>query len=170
MTVLGGGAFGTAMAQVCARNGSKVKIWAREPEVIESINQRHTNEMFLSGVSLSHNITATSDVLEALQNTEIVYLVVPTQFLRSVMVKHRADLPIGVPLLCCTKGIERSTLLTPYEILIEELPGKYHNHLAVLSGPSFAKEVALGQPTSVLVASKNPGVSEMVGVFSSVFR
>jgi len=86
-------------------------------------------------------------------------LVIPTPFLRRVMVDNRSTLPVGVPLVCCAKGIENDSLLCPYEILIEELPGKYHPWIAALSGPSFAEEVARGQPTSVLCAAHNPEVA-----------
>lgn len=143
---------GTALAQVLGRKGVQVTIWAREPEVVESINSEHENKTFLSGVKLSENITACGDLAQALEGAEIVLLVIPTPFLRSVIVANRTALPVGVPILCCAKGIENDTLMCPYEILIEELPGKYHHCLSVLSGPSFAKETAEGQPTSVLVA------------------
>jgi glycerol-3-phosphate dehydrogenase (NAD(P)+) len=157
--VLGGGAYGTAMAQVLGRMGKHVKMWVREKEVVESINNRHENEMFLKKIPLSENITATQNIKEALDGAQIVMLVIPTPFLRSTMVANRSVLPVGVPLVCCAKGIENETLECPYEILVEELPGKYHHWIACLSGPSFAEEVALGQPTSVLVASKNVDVA-----------
>merc|ERR1719461_710836 len=92
----------------------------------------------------------------------MVLIVVPTQFLRSVMVKHRDLLPQGVPLVCCSKGIENGTLLTPFEILISELPGKYHKQLCVISGPSFAIELAKGLPTNVLCAAKHHAVAQRV--------
>ena len=162
-TVLGGGAYGTAMAQILARGGKyHVKMWVREPEVKDSINFRHTNDVFLKDVPLNDAVTATNDFVEALQGTNLVYIVIPTPFLRSVMTKHRSDLPKGVPLICCTKGIENGTLLTPYEILIEELPGKYHETLCALSGPTFAREAALGMPSAVLCASRNHQVAESV--------
>jgi len=159
---MGGGAFGTAMAQVLGRNGHKVVMWVREREVAESINERHTNDMFLKGVKISPNITASNNPIEALERTDIVLIVIPTPYLRSVMVKHRDSLPLQVPLVCCTKGIEQGTLLTPYEILVAELPGKYHGMLCAVSGPSFAKEVARGLPTSVLCASKSEKVAQQV--------
>jgi len=158
---MGGGAFGTAMAQVLGRNGHKVVMWVREYEVAESINKNHTNDLFLRGVKISPNITASNDPIEALAGTEIVLIVIPTPYLRSVMIKHRDSLPLQVPLVCCTKGIEQGTLLTPYEILVAELPGKYHDMLCAVSGPSFAKEVAKGLPTNVLCAS----VSENVAIW-----
>jgi glycerol-3-phosphate dehydrogenase (NAD(P)+) len=161
--VLGGGAYGTAMAQVIARqNYCTVKIWAREEETVNLINTLHENKSFLKGVKLSLKISATSDIEYALKGAELVLLVIPTPFLRSVLVSNRSLLPVGVPLVCCSKGIETSTLQMPYEICIEELPGKYHPFLAILSGPSFAEETANGQPTSVLVASLSLQVATSV--------
>jgi glycerol-3-phosphate dehydrogenase len=147
------------MAQVMARGGTKVQMWVRETDVVESINKQHENKAFLKGIKLSTNITATSDIVAALKGAQIVLLVIPTPFLRPVMVANRSTLPVGVPLVCCSKGIENETLQCPYEILIEELPGKYHPWIAALSGPSFAEEAANGQPTSVLVACKNLDVA-----------
>ena len=165
-TVLGGGAFGSAMAQVLARNDVDVKMWVLEESVRDSINKSNKNA-FLKDVPLHERITATNDFEESLEDAELIMIVIPTPFLRDLAVHHRATFPVGVPLVCCTKGIENDTLKTPYEILIEELPGKYHESLAVLSGPSFAKEVAMGMPTSVLVASYDPKISKLVQVSMS---
>ena len=164
--VLGGGAFGSAMAQVLARNDVDVKMWVLEKQVMESINTSNTNS-FLKDVKLHERITATNDFTEALEGAQMIMIVIPTPFLRKLAVQHRSTFPVGVPLVCCTKGIENETLKTPYEILIEELPGKYHESLAVLSGPSFAKEVAMGMPTSVLVASYDAKVSRLIQVSMS---
>jgi hypothetical protein len=120
------------------------------------------NILFMKGLKLSKNIRATNDMSEALAGTEIVMVVIPTPFLRATMIKHRDELPTDTPLVCCTKGIENGTLQTPYEILVEELPGKYHGQLAAVSGPSFAKEVVNGTPTSVLCASHHEAVSKKV--------
>jgi glycerol-3-phosphate dehydrogenase (NAD(P)+) len=166
-SVLGGGAYGTALAQVLARKGANVKMWIREPDVVAAINSKHENTVFLPKVPLEHRITATSNIGEALRDAQLVLLVIPTQFLRQVMVANRSTLPVGVPLVCCAKGVENETLQCPYEILIEELPGKYHHWIAALSGPSFAEEVALGQPTSVLVAAKAVAVAEQIQVAMS---
>jgi glycerol-3-phosphate dehydrogenase (NAD(P)+) len=130
--------------------------------VVNAINTKHENTVFLPGVELDHNISASDVISEALRGAELVLLVIPTPFLRSVMVANRSTLPVGVPLVCCAKGIENHTLLCPYEILVEELPGKYHYWIAALSGPSFAEEVARGQPTSVLVAAKAPEVAVQI--------
>eukprot|EP01060_Flectonema_neradi_P006521 TRINITY_DN14404_c0_g1_i1.p1 TRINITY_DN14404_c0_g1~~TRINITY_DN14404_c0_g1_i1.p1 ORF type:complete len:348 (+),score=90.36 TRINITY_DN14404_c0_g1_i1:48-1091(+) len=154
-TVLGGGAFGTALAHHLARKGTTVKMWVLEDATRDSINDDGENKTFLPGVKLSSGITATSDVAEACKDTELILLVVPTPFIRRWLHQNHYHLPVGVPLVCCSKGIEEKTLDTPYEILVEEMPGKYHKYLAALSGPSFAKEVANGNPTNVTLAADN---------------
>lgn len=163
-SVLGGGAYGTALAQVMARSEhfDKVQMWVRETDAVASINGAHENKLFLPRVELSKKISATNKIEDALRGSQIVLLAVPTPFLRSVLAVNRSTLPVGVPLVCLSKGIETETLQTPYEIMVEELPGKYHPWIAVLSGPSFAEETARGQPTSVLVASKTMAVAAQV--------
>ena len=162
-TVLGGGAFGTAMAEVLGRKGTSVVMWVREPEVVAAINDAHENSVFLRGCPLSANVSATTAFEAAVGGgTELILLVVPTPFLRRFVISHHHLLPRDVPLVCCSKGIENGTLLTPYEILVEELPGKFHPYLCALSGPSFAKEVAQGLPTSVTIASANEALARTV--------
>eukprot|EP01064_Diplonema_japonicum_P036391 TRINITY_DN8154_c0_g1_i1.p1 TRINITY_DN8154_c0_g1~~TRINITY_DN8154_c0_g1_i1.p1 ORF type:complete len:363 (+),score=81.82 TRINITY_DN8154_c0_g1_i1:23-1090(+) len=153
-TVLGGGAFGTALAQHLASKGTKVNMWVLEDDTRHNINDHRENKTFLPGVKLSDNILATGSVRDSIKNTEIVLLVIPTPFIRKWLQNNHAFLPVGVPLICCSKGIEMKTLDTPYEILMEEMPGKYHKHLGALSGPSFAKEVAAGNPTNVTLAAE----------------
>eukprot|EP00002_Diphylleia_rotans_P023889 TRINITY_DN4705_c0_g1_i1.p1 TRINITY_DN4705_c0_g1~~TRINITY_DN4705_c0_g1_i1.p1 ORF type:complete len:346 (-),score=67.49 TRINITY_DN4705_c0_g1_i1:289-1326(-) len=154
-SVLGGGAFGSAMAELIASNNTPVSIYARDPKTVESINTDHTNPSFLGDSKLSTLITATMSIAECVKDTDILMICIPTPFLRDFVVKNRDLIPTGVPIVCCSKGIENNTLLTPFEILIEELPGKYHNQIAALSGPSFAKEVVQHKPTNVTIASQN---------------
>lgn len=151
--VLGGGAFGTAMAHHMAAKGTKVKMWVMEADVVESINTKNENS-FLPGFKLSTNLTATNSVQEAVKDAEIVLLIIPTPFIAQWVEQHQMELPWNVPIVCCSKGIEESTLRSPYEILVDELPGKYHAQLAVISGPSFAKEVVVGLPTNVTCAAE----------------
>ncbi|MBN1947762.1 MAG: NAD(P)-dependent glycerol-3-phosphate dehydrogenase [Bradymonadales bacterium] len=170
--VLGGGAWGTALARLMADNGFDTTIWAREPEVVRSINERHVNEVFLPECPLEPGVSASGSVPETVQDAQCVLVVVPTQFLRAFISLHRDELPTRVPIVTCSKGIENETLQTPYEILRDELPGKYHNFLACLSGPSFAKEVALGLPTNVVVAAPRMDLAESVQklVYGKTFR
>lgn len=162
VSVFGGGGWGTALAQLCARRGYSVRLWAREKEVVDEINERHSNSVFLPDVALSDRIVATQSEPEALEGAEIVLLVVPSQFLRSVVVRIRYLLPAGVPIVSCSKGIEKGSLALMSEVLTDELPGKYHPWLAYLSGPSFAGEVAVGKPANVTLAGKSKEVVRRV--------
>ena len=160
--VFGSGGWGTALAQLCASRGYRVMQWVREPEVFESINERHLNALFLADVPLSSHIVATLDEREALEGAQLVLLVVPSQFMRRVVLRIRYLLPTEAPIVCCSKGIEKESLELMSEILTGELPGKHHPYLTYLSGPSFAKEVAQGKPANVTVAGQSEVVRKRV--------
>ncbi len=143
--VIGGGAWGTALAQVAAADGEEVLLWAREPEVVDSINAAHENALFLKGVALSPAILATAS-LPDLKACEALLVVAPAQHLRTVL----SGLDSGeIPLVLCAKGIEDSTGLLMHEVAHEAAPAA---PLAVLSGPTFAHEVAAGLPAAVTLA------------------
>jgi glycerol-3-phosphate dehydrogenase (NAD(P)+) len=144
----------------------------REPELVQEINQRHRNPLFLPDIPLDGGVVATLDEREALEGAELVLLAVPSQFLRGVVLRIRYDLPVEAPIVCCSKGIEKESLELMSEVLTGELPGKYHPWLTYLSGPSFAREVAQGQPANVTVAGKSKEVRERVMAMlgSPVFR
>jgi len=143
--VVGGGAWGTALAQVCAADDQPVLIWAREPEVIDAINQAHQNKLFLPGIPLSPAIRAT-DMLRELADLDALLLVTPAQHLRAVL----QDLPqLRIPLVLCAKGIEAGSCALMSEVAAELQPDA---PIAVLSGPTFAHEVAAGLPTAVTLA------------------
>ncbi len=160
--VFGSGSWGTALAQLCATRGYRVIQWVREEEVAEAVNRRRENPLFLPGIPLSERISATRDEREALEGADLVLLVVPSQFMRDMILRIRHLLPTEVPIVCCSKGIEKQSLELMSEVLVGELPGKYHPYLACLSGPSFAKEVALGKPANVTVASRTESVRKRV--------
>ena len=146
--VIGGGAWGTALAQVAARGEREVLLWAREPEVVESVNIRHQNDLFLSGVPLSPSIRATCNLGE-LQGVEALLVVAPAQHVRTVL----SQLAVGdIPLVLCAKGIEASSKLLVGEVAHQVAP---YAPLAVLSGPTFAHEVAAGKPTAVTLACED---------------
>ncbi|MEW6439795.1 MAG: NAD(P)H-dependent glycerol-3-phosphate dehydrogenase [bacterium] len=153
--IFGSGGWGTALAQLCALRGYEVSQWVREPEVADSINREHANPVFLPGIPLSPKVQATQDEEEALQGAAVVLLVVPSQFMRQVVTRIRYRLPTQVPIVCCSKGIEKGSLELMSEVLTGELPGKHHPFLSYLSGPSFAREVAEGKPANVTVAGQN---------------
>jgi glycerol-3-phosphate dehydrogenase (NAD(P)+) len=145
--VIGAGAWGTALAQVIAQDGvTDVLIWAREPEVVEAINSHHCNDPFLPDVPLAPSIRATGGLAE-LGECDLILAVAPAQHLRSVL----GDAPIGTtPLILCAKGIEAGTGLLMSEVAAEVCPDA---PLAILSGPTFAHEVAKGLPTAITLAS-----------------
>jgi glycerol-3-phosphate dehydrogenase (NAD(P)+) len=145
--IIGSGAWGTALALVLARAGRDVTLWAHEAETVEAINARHENPVFLPGVALAPAIRATGRIDEAAA-TDAVLLAVPAQHVRAVS----AGLSPRVPVVICTKGIELQSGALMSEVLAETLPGA---RLAVLTGPTFAIEVARGQPTAVTLASSD---------------
>lgn len=160
--VIGGGSFGTALALVIARKGGAVSVWVRSEEQANSANTSGFNEKYLPGVPIPKNITFTTSVVDAVKGAEIVLIAIPTQFLRHFLTSNRSTLPVGSPLVLCAKGVELESLQTPYEILRDELPGKYGKYIAVLSGPSFAKEMAKGLATNVAVAADDPELAKKV--------
>jgi len=162
VTVLGAGHWGTALAHLAGRQGHEVTVWALEPEVVDGINHEHRNPVFLDEVELPGSVRATGDLGESVRGAEMVLVVIPSQFVRSYMVAIREDLPPRIPVVICSKGIEQSTLCTMHQVLKEELPGKHHSGVSVLSGPSFAVEVARQFPTNVTVAAEDHGVAEAI--------
>ena len=157
--VIGGGAWGTALAQVCARPGREVILWAREPEVVESVNARHENTTFLPGIALDPTIRATGDFAD-LAGVAMVLAVPPAQHLRATLMAFAPHVRSGLPIVLCSKGVEQGSLKLMTEVLAETIP---HAAPAVLSGPSFAGEVARGLPTAVTLACPEDGCAEDLG-------
>lgn len=154
--VIGGGAWGTSLALLARRAGRAVALWAREPEVIEGINRDHRNQTYLPGVALDPEIRAVPDPLEAIA-ADAVILAVPAQHLRGLLSAVAGHWPAGVPAVICAKGIERGTCALMSEIVEEALP---EAPPVVLSGPSFAAEVARGLPAAVVLAAAQPHLRE----------
>ncbi len=150
--VLGGGAWGTALAQVAVRAGHDAVLWAREPEVVAGVGADHENRLFLPGVSLDMAVRATSEVAD-LAASDVVLATVPAQHLRGVLQHCVQHFRAGTPVVLCAKGIEQGSLKLMTEVLAETLPAAAP---AVLSGPSFAAEVARGLPTAVTLAAGDP--------------
>jgi len=146
--VIGAGAWGTALAQVCARAGLRVTLQAREPEVVSSINDAHENALFLPRVALDPAIRAAPDMAD-LAACDLILAVAPAQHLRSALAALASHLQAGVPVVLCAKGVEQGSLKLMTEVAAETIPGA---PIAVLSGPSFAGEVARGLPTAVTLA------------------
>ena len=146
--VIGGGAWGTALALVCARAGLATTIYAREPEVVSAINETRENKTFLPGVVFDAPVRATGDLAD-LAAADLVLNVSPAQHLRSSLDAFRPHARAGVPMVLCSKGVEQGSLKLMTEVLNEGLP---QASPAVLSGPSFAIDVARGLPTAVTLA------------------
>jgi glycerol-3-phosphate dehydrogenase (NAD(P)+) len=167
--VIGGGAWGTALASHCAREGLAVRLWAREPEVAAAVNERHENVAYLPGALLPPELLASPRLEEALEGADTVLVVVPSEFARGIYRRIGPLLGRGSVLVSATKGIETDTLRRMSEVAAEEVPA---HPVAVLSGPSFALEVARALPTAVVVASTEHDVAEEVqrGIASRTFR
>lgn len=150
ISVIGAGGWGSALAQLLSARGLPVTIWAHEPSQAEEINMRHTNAKFLPGVALAAGIRATSDLSEAAQ-AGLIVVVPPSQYLRGIAEQlSRADVAAGVPLVCCTKGLEHHTGRLMTQVLEEFFP---ENPVAALSGPNHAEEIARGTPAAAVVAA-----------------
>ncbi len=158
-TVVGGGAWGTALASHCRRAGLPVRFWVREPEVAQAVNDRRENAAFLPGVELPAELRATPRLDEALADAETVLFVVPSEYCRLVYREAHALAPAGAVFVSATKGLEIDTLQRMSEVAEAEAKGR---SVAVLSGPSFAAEVARGLPTAVVVASREHFVAQAV--------
>lgn len=154
LAIIGAGAWGTALAVTAVRAGRGVTLWAREPDVAAAIARTRVNGTFLPGVRLPDAIRATCVLADAARMADVVLLVVPSQHFRAACRSLADVLPGGVPIVICAKGIERGTGLLLEAVAARELPG---SPIAVLSGPTFAHEVAAGHPTAVTVASRDVG-------------
>jgi glycerol-3-phosphate dehydrogenase (NAD(P)+) len=146
--VAGAGAWGTALAQTVCRAGRDTLIWAREPEVVVEIAASRTNAAFLPGVAIDHRLQATSDLAEVAAR-DIVLMVAPAQHVRAMGAKLAPHLAVGKPVVICAKGLEQATGKDLVQVLAESLAQATP---AVLSGPSFAADVARGLPTALTLA------------------
>lgn len=157
--VIGGGAWGTALADLLARNGRDVRLWAFEADVVESINDRRRNDRFLAGAALHSGVRATSELAEALEGASLACVATPSQHLRAILRRGVDALEAQVPICVASKGIEADTLALMSEVVRAEAPGR---PVVALSGPSFAAEVAARQPTAIVAASEDVGPAEAV--------
>ena len=154
--VVGAGAWGTALAQLSAKADNDVVLWAREDEVVASINQKHENEMFLPGIQLTEKLKATGS-LSDMADMDYIFMVVPAQFVRAVLIDLKEHISENTAIVLCAKGIEQSSGMIMTEVVAEILP---KSPIVVLSGPTFAREVAEGRPSAVTIASKYQRVTQ----------
>ena len=146
--IVGGGAWGTALAQTARLAGRDVVMWVRSPSVVEEINLRHTNTAYLPGIALDGGLAATSDIAR-MSTVDAVLLVTPAQTQRATALALAPHLAPGTPVVICSKGLERGTGKLMTEVLAETLP---ECSAAVLSGPGFADDVVRGLPTALTLA------------------
>ena len=165
IAVIGGGAWGTALSIALGRkNTNRVKLWAYEKEVVESIRTARVNELFLSGATLPEGVTATQDLEEAIAGVEVVLSVMPSHHARRVWTQMKPYLKPEMLLVSATKGIENDSLLRMTQVIREVLAegSGAEPRLCALSGPTFAREVAKGFPTTIAVASTDTMLSSWV--------
>lgn len=166
--ILGSGAWGTALAQSARRAGRDVTLWAYEAETAAEINAHHTNQVYLPGVALDPAIKATAKARD-IAKTDLILLVVPSQFLRAIAKEVAPHIEAGKPVVICAKGFEEDSGAFMSDIVKEVLPGA---QVAVLSGPSFAGEVARNLPTALTLAceSEDLGRALMAALAHRNFR
>ncbi|MGH7631629.1 MAG: NAD(P)H-dependent glycerol-3-phosphate dehydrogenase [Gemmatimonadales bacterium] len=153
VAVLGAGSWGTTLADLLARKGNDVRLWAYEAEVVESVNRARENAVFLPGVVLNERVRAHADARDAVAGAAVLVSAAPSHAVRAVVGRVRGCVPDGTLVVSVTKGFELDTLERMSTVLGEALPGA---RVAVLSGPSFAQEVCEEQPTAVVAAAADP--------------
>lgn len=162
--IVGGGAWGTALAVALRRAGRDVALWAREAEVVRDINQSRENRIFLPGIRLPDGIAATND-LATVARSDALLLVVPAQHMRATARDLAAALATGTPTVICAKGVEQKTSALMSDVIAEVLP---QAPVGVLSGPTFADEVGRGLPVAVTLAISDAGIGRaLVAAFGS---
>ena len=166
IAVIGAGAWGTAITIVLGRRGGhQVRLWAHESEVRESVNSRHVNDLFLAGCPIPASVSATNSIEEALGSAEIVVSVMPSHHTRRVFLAMLPYLHPGMLFVSATKGIENETFLRMSEVITDVLrqsPRAIAPRIGALSGPTFAKEVAVSHPTALTVASLDQQLASIV--------
>lgn len=161
IAVLGGGSWGTALADMLAGKGLEVRLWMRRPEVVREVNDAGRNSRYLPEHTLCPTLRADADLPRVLSGAGCVLLAVPCQQLGGLLREHRAVFPAGVPVVCASKGVELGTFRTMRQVVEEELCGLAPRY-AMLSGPSFAVEVARRRPTAVALGCVDAAVADMV--------
>lgn len=151
ISVIGAGAWGTALAQVLSVGGKNVTLWARESELVDDLTAKRENTMFLSGVPLFEDMKFSNDLSETVKSSEIILLVPPAQHVRATLEAMKPDLTDDKPVVICSKGIELKTGLLLSRVAEEIIP---KSPVAVLSGPSFASELSRGLPSAVTISAK----------------
>ncbi len=165
IAVIGGGAWGTGLAIVLGRKGThRVRIWAHETDVCESISKARVNERFLPGERIPESVTASNDLAAVLEHSQIIVSVMPSQHCRMLFERMRPHVLPNALIVSATKGLEEGSLQRMTEVIVNVMTqsGASAPAIGALSGPSFAKEVARGDPTAITVASQNSALLQTV--------
>jgi len=172
VAVIGAGSWGTALSLVAARNRHHVTLWAREREVAEGINSARRNPFYLSDIELPENIRATLNVEEAIEGADFALLVVPSHAMREMVSRILPVLTSETVLVSAAKGVENNTLMRMEEVVSDVSRERSSPRYVALSGPSFAREVAIGDPTAIVAASSDRESSELIqrSLSAGVFR
>jgi len=160
ISIIGGGAWGTALAIVAAKNGHNVSIWSRNDTVVEEINQRHTNSIYLPNAPIPSQVVATRDLQDALKSAALVILVAPSHATRALLTAGAQYFSSEMIVVSATKGIEIDSGKRISQLVLELVPAV--TRFVCLSGPSFAEEVAAGHPTAIVAASKDLAAAAQV--------
>jgi glycerol-3-phosphate dehydrogenase (NAD(P)+) len=160
--IVGGGSWGTAFALALGRKGVRTKLWIREPDIFEAAVRHRENTVFLPGFKLPSPVSVHHELEEAIRDSEILFIAVPAQFCRKIFVRLRPLLEEGQSVISLTKGIEKGTLKRMSELMAETLVPTGASRIGVLSGPSFALEVAQGHPTALVLAAADPAWARKV--------
>jgi len=172
VAVMGAGGWGTALAVLAGRAGHGVRLWSRNAAVVESVNRRRVNSVYLAGHEIPEAVCATADVGAALDGAELVILAAPSHATRELLGRMRGAVGAGAVFVSATKGVEVETGKRISEVVADVLGGEAAGRFVCLSGPSFAQEVAEGQPTAVVAASAEEGWGRLVqaGLSAQNFR
>ena len=158
ISIIGAGAWGTALALAARRAGNDVTLWAYEADIVAAINDAHENTLYLPGVALDPAIRATGDLAEA-ATADALLLAAPAQHMRTTIAPLAGHLPLATPLIVCAKGIEQETLALMSEVVAAIFP---QNPVFILSGPTFSADVAAGRPTAVTLAGSDLAAAQVL--------
>lgn len=165
LSILGGGSWGTALAIVLAPRCDRIRLWVYEPDLAARMHTTRENDVYLPGLLLPAAVAITNDLASALSGAEIVIGVVPSKFARGLWQRALPHIDRGATFVSATKGIEARTLLRMSQVVANvwaDLPSEGTPRIAVLSGPTFAREIAQGEPAAVVIASSDPGTAAQV--------
>ncbi|MEJ5020526.1 NAD(P)H-dependent glycerol-3-phosphate dehydrogenase [Ochrobactrum vermis] len=164
IAILGGGAWGTALAAMACSSGHDTWLYARDEVMVEAINRTHHNPRYLGEIELPGAINASTDAAAVVERADAVLAVIPAQAMRAGLSELSGLIPLSAPVVLCAKGIERGTGRLMSEVVAEVLP---NHRIAALSGPSFATDVARGLPTAVTVACENAATADQLAALLS---